>query len=334
MVRPNQWPLFEASQDIENRFLGDRKMQQLSVHDYYDLGKKLNHLERIIGDAEQPIEAKAIVWQMFIARWTLRNLLGEQCALLPSSQRAAKTIIKEIDSQVPQDFEQMFNDEVKNRIFQPYQLSGIKSAITNFETILKNDMPEMATFAVAQVGLFRTEDLINRSHLGIEEDLRSLLPELAKQDIIEAGKCLAYRVPTAAAFHLSRAIETGMNHYYETLAGKPFDLNGASKNWAVKTDALKKAGAEQKITEFLIHIRKAYRNPITHPDVILEPGEAFAFFPHAVSVISMMLAAIKELRKNEQPVIAGLFEMNLGSAMLEAGLGDELSAADDGEEAQ
>jgi len=171
---------------------------------------------------------------------------------------------------------------------------------------MKNDMPEMSTFAVAQIGIYRTENLINKASLQIDESLRPVLLPLALNDVTEAGKCLAFRVPTAAAFHLSRAIETGMNQYYEALTGKPFDLKDAARNWAIKTDTLKGVGADEKITEFLVHIRKAYRNPITHPDVILEPSEAFNFFSQAVSVISMMLEAVKVENEKKQPMLKGL----------------------------
>jgi hypothetical protein len=194
------------------------------------------------------------------------------------------------------------------------------TSIKNFETVLKNDMPEMSNFAVAQIGIFRTEDLINRSFLQVEESLRPLLKPLALTDITEAGKCLAFRVPTAAAFHLSRAIETGMNQYYEALTGKPFNLQPRANNWGAKTQALRDATANEKITEFLEHIRKAYRNPVTHPEVVMEPAEAFGFFSQALSVISLMLAAVREAQEKCQPVLPGLTE-GLCNAVLDS-LGD------------
>ena len=105
-----------------------------------------------------------------------------------------------------------------------------------------------------------------------------------------------------------------MNQYYEALTEKPFCLKDAARNWAIKTQALKDAGADDKITEFLVHIRKAYRNPITHPDVILEPDEAFNFFPQAISVISMMLQAVKQKKEEQQPLLPGLESLTLPPA--------------------
>jgi hypothetical protein len=295
-------------------------VQQLSVHDYYELGKKINQLERLIGAADGPVESRFLVWPLFVARWSVWSVLKEPCALLPGAQRAAQAFIGVIENMIPREIEDVLEKTASQDKLEPYQLSSVKDAISNFETILKNDMPEMATFAVAQIGMYRTEDLIKRSFLQVEEELRSFLLPLAKEDITEAGKCLAFRVPTAAGFHISRAIETGMNQYYEALSGEPFNLKDATKNWAVKTEALKSAGADKKITEFLVHLRVAYRNPITHPDAILTAPEAFGFFNQALSVISMMLAAVKELTEDKQRLLTGLYETSLSSAMLGAGM--------------
>jgi hypothetical protein len=283
--------------------IGDGEVQQLNVNDYYDLGKAIDQLEREVAKIENEVELKSIVWSMFMVRWHFQKILSDPCALLPSSQRAAHSVVSSISSFVPDDVSEAF--AVSDRV-QAWKLSSVTGALKNFETVLQNDMPEMSTFAVAQIGIYRTENLINKAYLQIDESIRPLLLPLALNDVTEAGKCLAFRVPTAAAFHLSRAIETGMNQYYEALTGKPFALKDAAKNWAIKTQALKDARAEEKITEFLVHIRKGYRNPITHPDVILEPTEAFNFFPQAISVISMMLEAVKDIKEKNQPMLSGL----------------------------
>jgi hypothetical protein len=78
-------------------------------------------------------------------------------------------------------------------------------------------------------------------------------------------------------------------HFWEAIRAK--GCCSKARNWKTKPDELATAGADQRLTEFLIHIRKAYRNPITHPDVIIESAEAFNFFSRAISVISMMLGA-------------------------------------------
>jgi hypothetical protein len=298
------------------RRIGDGKVQQLNVHDYYELGKNTESLEVSLKGFSQPAALSTIGWQLFMYRWKLREILAEPCALLNSSQRAVKAIISAIAGVVSEDISEVFDPEKSSAIVQPYQMRGIGEAITNFETVLKNDMPEMSTFAVAQIGMYRTEDLIGRSILQIDEGVRDRLLPLAKSDILEAGKCLAFRVPTAAAFHLSRAIETCMNQYFEALTGKPYDLKPGANNWGNKIKLLEENGAAEKITAFLLHIKNSYRNPITHPDVILDASEAFNFFPQALGVISMMLAATRAIEDKRQPMLDG-FEGILGG--LDAG---------------
>lgn len=284
---------------------GDGKVQQLNVHEYYELGKAIDHLEREIAKIEGNVAISTVVWALFFARWRIQVILAEPCALPPASQRAARSVVLSITNLVPDDIDQAFkipNTEMVNQ----FSLSTISESIKNFETVLKNDLPEMSTFAVAQIGIYRTVDLINRAHMQIEESLQPHLLPLAHSDVIEAGRCLAFRVPTAAAFHMSRAIETGMNQYYEALTAKPYDLKPGANNWGTKIRLLGEVGAEKNITVFLDHLRDAYRNPITHPEVIVEPAQAFGFFSQAISVISLMLGAVQFLTRQNQPLLVGL----------------------------
>jgi hypothetical protein len=80
----------------------------------------------------------------------------------------------------------------------------LETVLQAFETILANDMPEMSTYAVSQIGILRTDDLLNGAHQQIAEPLLAILQTKAKADIIEAGKCLAFRLSTASAFHICR----------------------------------------------------------------------------------------------------------------------------------
>lgn len=255
------------------------------------------------------IPLSKVMWHMFVVRNLLTAVLSEPCALLLSSQRAAKSVVTAITWFIPESIPQLF-DMDQSVIFEPYQFSQLSDAITAFETILSNDMPEMSTFAVGQIGILRTDDLIHRAYRQITEPLQPLLQDKAKADIMEAGKCLAFRLSTASAFHVCRAIETGIDQYYEVLAGHPYHVspNGGNNNWGAKTDALVTVGADCKVTEFLIHIRKQYRNPVTHPDVVVEEHEAVDLFVASLSAISMMLGAVKKITNQNQPLLGGYLE--------------------------
>ena len=291
-------------------------MQQLNVYDFYELGKRTADIESRVAKIETAVPLSTLGWPLFLLRWALEGALREPCALLPASRRAVKALIIAIDNIIPDNFHEAFG-EGTNKTIETFQLGSIKHAISSFETILKNDMPEMSTFAVNQIGILRTDDLINNAYKQIASQFRDLLPEKAKDDIVEAGRCLAFRVSTASAFHSCRAVESCIDLYYEAVTGSPYQVsaNGGNNNWGAKTEALSRAAADQKVTEFLTHIRKQYRNPVTHPDVVVEEHEAVDLFVASLSAISMMLGAAKQIQDKNQPLLKGLAE-----GFLEAGL--------------
>jgi hypothetical protein len=277
-------------------------VQQLNINDYYELGKQSQEIQTLLSQIDSAVEVSSVSWPLFTYRWAIESILKEPCALLSASQRAAKAVIASISAFIPsgiQEFHGVLRDKIQVEV---YQLQWVVDAIKSFETILKNDMPEMSTFGVSQIGILRTDDLINGAYRQIAEPLRPLLQPKAKADILEAGKCLAFRLSTASAFHACRAIEAGMDQYYEALVGKPYKVSpsGGNNNWGAKTKALEDAGADEKVTEFLTHIRKQYRNPVTHPEVVVDEHEAVDLFVASLSAISMMLGATKAIVDKNQ----------------------------------
>jgi hypothetical protein len=173
-----------------------------------------------------------------------------------------------------------------------YRLNVVTERAKEFETVLANELPGLATYVVSPKGIYATDDLISHAEMHVPEKCRSILSPKAAEDIQQAGKCLAFEVATASAFHVWRAVESVMDSYYEALTTKTFSAAGLTRNWGEYIKALVKANAEKKITSFLDHIREEYRNPISHPDETLDLDEAFGLFGAALSVIGQMLRAI------------------------------------------
>jgi hypothetical protein len=287
--------------------IGDGSVRQLNVNDFFVLGKRIEGLVREVNSEEGPMPLSKFIWHMFGVRNFLNTVLHEPCAMLPASQRAAKTVVSRISAIIPGNLEELVELDMST-VYQRWQVTHITDAISAFETVLTNDMPEMSTYAVSQIGIFRTDDLINGAYRQIAEPFLPLLEEKAKRDIKEAGKCLAFRLSTASAFHICRAVETGIDQFYEAIAGKPYKVsaNGGNNNWGAKIQALTDSGADQKVTEFLTHIRKQYRNPVTHPEETVEEHEAADLFITALSAISMMLRATKEIGEVNAPMLPGM----------------------------
>ena len=91
-----------------------------------------------------------------------------------------------------------------------------------------------------------------------------------------------------------------MDSYHGALTTKTFAEAGVTRNWGAYIKALETAKAEKKITVFLDHIREECRNPISHPNEMLELDEAFALFGPAISVVGQMLREILEIQEREK----------------------------------
>jgi len=268
-------------------------VKRFNAFNVYTLGKQLFPVLRI---QQGNHKFSDVMFPFWAAREALFPQLEDDTIFLDASKRAAKSVIEAIDGIVPRTLKEAFEVD-QNEAVNQYRIEWVKDAITNLETVLTNDMPGISTYFVTQKGIYRTEDLISHADNHFLEDIRKDIPEQAKGDIREAGKCLAYEVPTACAFHLWRAVETVMGAYYLKLHGKTFVQEGIMRSWDPFIKALDKVGADKKITQFLDHIRKEYRNPQTHPEEMVSLSEAFGLFGAASSSINQM---ILEIQKNGQ----------------------------------
>lgn len=111
-------------------------------------------------------------------------------------------------------------------------------------------------------------------------------------DFEQAGKCLAFEVPTAAGFHIFRAVESVLRRYYSVMVGtlpKP-----KARAWGAYIKGLKDApGVDGKVVVLLEQIKDLYRNPIIHPEARIDMKEALSLVGIAESVTSAMIRDMK-----------------------------------------
>lgn len=270
-------------------------MKKLNLHDIYNVGKHLNPLANI--------EENAKVRTSTITLWTARSyaigMTLDDSPFLGAAKRAATKLIEKIDSVIPRSWDDVMKID-DEKVFGWYDAYSIKNALTELESVLGNDMPGIAAYLVSKKGIYDTEALIEHAENHLLPEIRMDVPSQAISDLREAGKCLAYEIPTACAFHLWRAVETVMGMYYLMLTGKSLDDDKIQRNWGAYIAALKKAKADVKVTTFLDHIRDKYRNPQTHPEETVTIGEAQGLFGVAMTSIDQMISAVQKLPANQQ----------------------------------
>lgn len=114
------------------------------------------------------------------------------------------------------------------------------------------------------------------------------LSDLARFDITEAAKCIAFERPTAAAFHLMRATEETLRNYYCHFV-KRDRLNPMM--WGPVVQALQKhrlASKHAVLNKNLDNIRTSFRNPTQHPEKVYDIHEVQDLWGLCVEVINRM----------------------------------------------
>lgn len=114
------------------------------------------------------------------------------------------------------------------------------------------------------------------------------LPEVAKTDFAEAGKCIAFARPTAAAFHLLRGTESVLRHFYLSVVRQKRMKNPM---WRAMTDAFgkRRKPPPAALLNHLDNIREHYRNPTQHPEKIYDIEEAQDLLPLCAQVVGQMV---------------------------------------------
>jgi hypothetical protein len=167
------------------------------------------------------------------------------------------------------------------------------------ERLLNAELSIQPTYMVFPKRGYDIEVLISDGMQLFSEDCKRNFSDEEKYDINQSAKCLAFEVPTAAAFHVFRAVESVIRRYYEVVIGKLPAKR--MRNWGAYIKQLRSCGADIKVLSVLEQMRDLYRNPILHPETQLTMDEALSLIGIAETAISTMVA---DLRKRKTEVLA------------------------------
>jgi hypothetical protein len=180
---------------------------------------------------------------------------------------------------------------------------ALQGEINQFETILNSELAVLDSYFVLEKKPYSTVTLITEGQSLFPPATLFKVPE-AKNDLEQAGKCLAFEVPTAAAFHIHRATEAVLRKYWTAVAGntpKP-----KLRTIGVYLAAMKKLNCgDSKVIAALSQMNELHRNPTIHPEDYLDLADAIALIGIANSVVAAMLKEIPDYVP-EQPNLPGL----------------------------
>jgi len=175
----------------------------------------------------------------------------------------------------------------------PLDLMDTMRSFSAFETVMIAELQSLPIFLVPPRGAFDNNSLIEAGHLLFPKSLLSKVPE-TELDVQQAGKCIAFNLPTAAGFHLHRANEAVLRRYFDEIMGnknRPIPATMGTLLGELK----KHSAGDPNIIAALDAIKTFHRNPLMHPEHTLKDiDEAISLYSAIRSAIGYMLESLPD----------------------------------------
>jgi hypothetical protein len=162
-----------------------------------------------------------------------------------------------------------------------------------FKTVFLAELSTLPSFLVTGKEGYDLALLIDEGTKLFPPTLAVKVPE-AIRDAREVGKAIAFELSTAAGFHIFRVVEAVLKRYWDhASSGKKRPKPETIGTFA---SALEDNNAgDPKIWESLKQLAKLHRNPLIHPEVILDVGEEIEILGISRSVIGAMLKVMPDV---------------------------------------
>jgi hypothetical protein len=146
---------------------------------------------------------------------------------------------------------------------RPALLAARKAAITDIARklngTLASELNVAQAYHVTRKGAFNLALLVKDATAIFSDEVQAGMDSDEQYDIIQAGRCLAFEVPTAAAFHIFRATESVMRRYYIAVIGTV----PAKTNWGAYPRPWKTTAAP--ILKSCTHLNRSKTFTATRP---------------------------------------------------------------------
>jgi hypothetical protein len=168
----------------------------------------------------------------------------------------------------------------------------IQKAMDRLMTVLAAEATGQVIYATAE----RRHDVAKLMR-GVDQlfgaGVYASLTDIAAYDFQEAGRCLAFGVPTAAAFHLLRGTEEVLRVYYRSWITRN---RMRVLLWYPMVAALLalRRGPDRTALSHLDYMRQAFRNPTDHPEKIYDMDAA-------EDLLGLCIEAVNRMTKSMRP---------------------------------
>ena len=163
-------------------------------------------------------------------------------------------------------------------------------------------------YLVTPKGAFDLPSLIENGQACFPEELQVKVPE-SISDIQQGTRCIAFELPTAAAFHLHRANEAVLLRYYDQVSGGQKRPKNRNMGAILKKLEDSNWGAPLVLSS-LKALKDFHRNPVIHADQSIEKTD------DAIALMNNIHTAIVQMLKEIPVPTSGASLFGLGALLL------------------
>jgi hypothetical protein len=264
-------------------YLSEAYMKPTNPFWFYQLGSIIHPLTEITGVQELGRAS----WKFFLAKaWLAAVLQSTRDSLYPFNvcQGAASELHALLTKYIPDE-----GQPDNSMVLGIFEIGEITRLAKEFETVFSAEVAGFHLYSITAKLAYDTRTLVANAERLLPDSILASLPLETIADLREAGKCVAYEVPTAAGFHIIRATESVIRQYYFLVVGTLPKVK--DRNWGSYIRVLKAKGGDEKILAYIDHIRTHYRNPVSHPEQRLDSSQAQVLLGVCVTAIIQLVGA-------------------------------------------
>jgi hypothetical protein len=151
----------------------------------------------------------------------------------------------------------------------PWQWSSLTRELDAFIAVFTAECRDLEMYSVGQIGIYNMNSLVSKGSERFDPEHKQHMPPEAMAEFDNAGRCLAFNLPTACGFHSIRGLELCLLAYIGKRSAKAEKM----KSWNDYHNEIEKLGKElskpqkpsAKIAPMIQRMKELDRNPLMHP---------------------------------------------------------------------
>lgn len=280
---------------------GSESVKRVNLVEYFDLSEAL-----YVAKKGTELESSKGI-NVYVSVWSLTAKLKafvaddngfSACKHVANS--LADAIQNWIAKNVMEDANPVAFDTAKfEKDYYKWQYGEIATKIDAFRSVFEAECRDVDVYSVGQVSIYKTSALVSAGAGLLPTEMHSKVGIEVLEEFNNAGRCLAFSLPTACGFHALRGLELVMDSYLRS-----FGVTKKMNSWndyIVEAKKLVEATGKgrkpsAKVTTMLDRMRELDRNPLMHPRNTLDDMSANTLFQLAgITVVEM----VKDMAQQE-----------------------------------